>query len=1094
MAGEEAPKRYWKSLPERDADPHFLEAAEAELPQGPAAEHGLSRRDFLRATGFALAGTALAGCQQAPVQQALPLLIQPEGVVPGRADYYASTCAGCSAGCGLLAKVRDGRPIKLEGNPEHPLSQGGLCAVGQASLLGLYDSLRLQHPLHQGRQATWPEVDGLILQQLDAIRQRRGKVRVLSGTITSPTTRALIARLLARFPEPPDVRQHVVHDPLSSSAILDAHRQTHGARVLPRYLFERAEVLVSFDADFLGTWIAPVEFAAGYHAGRTPAGTPPRCSFHVQFESRLSLTGCKADQRVLVAPGELGLVMTHLARRLAERAGVPFTAAGAQAPPIAGGLLDRLAARLWQARGRSLVVCGSQDVADQLLCNLLNHLLDNYGATLDVARPSYQRQGDDAALEVLRDELRQRRVEALFLVDCNPAYDLPWGNELATLLRSVHLVVCCAERLDETARLARYVCPHPHYLASWSDAEPVAGVVSLSQPTLRPLGDTRPLLESLAAWSELLGPPGLGASTAGLLSSPFGQGPVLAASALCPGRPGVPQSAYELIRSTWEAEVFPRYRIARTVSGASTLGLVGSSAGGGPLLASSALVAGGADRRNDTFQAFWDHTLHEGFARVAPREEATVHNFDLGKVEAVLQARRPAEGTFSLVLYPKVGILDGRHAYNPWLQELPDPVSKVTWDNYACLAPATASRLGLHDGDVVRLEATGPGAARALELPVLVQPGQHDGVVAVALGYGSAASARFSGIGPRWLEARPTLGAGGLVGVNAAPLLGWGGGTLRFARDGVRLTPLGRRQPLASTQDHHAITVPRHLAQPGHERRPAVQEMTVAALNAARNHPPGHQEPERPDLWPEDHPTSGYRWGMVIDLAACTGCSACVVACQVENNIPVVGKDEVSRHREMHWLRIDRYYSGEGGEVDVAHQPMLCQQCGNAPCETVCPVLATVHSTEGLNQQVYNRCVGTRYCANNCPYKVRRFNWFEYARDDTLQNLVLNPDVTVRSRGVMEKCTFCVQRIQEAKIEARRQGLPLADGAIQPACQQSCPAQAIVFGDLNDPRSQVARLARDGRGYQVLAELNVRPSVTYLKGVRNRAEEGGGRG
>jgi molybdopterin-containing oxidoreductase family iron-sulfur binding subunit len=1060
MAGEESPKRYWKSLSERDADADFLRAAEAELPEGPA-PCGASRRDFLRAAGFAAAAAALAGCGRAPVQQALPLVTQPEGAVPGRADYYASTCGGCAAGCGLLAKVRDGRPIKLEGNPEHPLSAGGLCAVGQASLLGLYDSLRLQHPLRDGRQATWDEVDREVRGRLEEIRRRGGAVRVLSGTLTSPTARGLLQRFLGRFAD----ARHIVYDPLSASAILDAHRQTHGARVLPHYHFDRADVIVSVDADFLGTWISSVEFAAGYRAGRSLDGSPPRCSLHVQFESRLSLTGCRADERFRVAPGELGLLLTHLAGRLAERAGVANETAGIEAAPVAPAALDRLAARLWQARGRSLIVCGSQDVAEEILCNRCNHLLGNYGATLDIERPSYQRQGDDAALESLHGELRQGRVAALFLLDCNPVYDLPWGRELEELLRRVPLVAACAERLDETARLAGYVCPLPHYLASWGDAEPVAGVVSLSQPALRPLGDTRPLLESLAAWS------------------------------------GAPQSAYDVLRTTWEAEVFPRYRTVLAAAGASTTGLVGSSSGHGPLLPSPALVADGIYRGDGTFQAFWDHTLHAGFARVAPRQ-TEVQGFNRGAVRAVLRAQRPADGTFSLVLYPTVGMVDGRHAYNPWLQELPDPVSKVTWDNYACLSPAAASRLGLRDGDVVRLEAPGPGPARALDLPVLVQPGQHDGTVAVALGYGSAASARFADVGPRWLEARPTLGPGGLVGVNAAALLAWEGGTLRPGRAQVRLTPLGRRQPLASTQDHHTITVPRHLAQPGHERRPVVQETTVAALAAAPA--PQHPAEEHADLWPDDHPATGHRWGMVIDLAACTGCSACVVACQVENNIPVVGKDEVSRHREMHWLRIDRYYSdtppspplprgGErGGDVDVVHQPMLCQQCGNAPCETVCPVLATVHSSEGLNQQVYNRCVGTRYCANNCPYKARRFNWFDYAHDDTLQNLVLNPEVTVRSRGVMEKCTFCVQRIQEAKIEARRRGLPLADGAIQPACQQSCPARAITFGDLNDQRSRAARLAQGGRGYQVLAELNVRPSVTYLQGVRNRPAEGGG--
>jgi molybdopterin-containing oxidoreductase family iron-sulfur binding subunit len=1078
MAGEESAKRYWKSLPMRDAAPDLVEATADGFPPGPPAEAGLSRRDFLRAAGFVIAGTTLAGCQRAPVQPALPLLVQPEEAVPGRASYYASTCGGCSAGCGLLAKVRDGRPIKLEGNPDHPLSRGGLCAVGQASLLGLYDSLRLQQPLRDGQPITWEEVDQGVRAGLDAARGQGG-VRVLSGSLNGPTARRqlqLFLRFLGQFAD----ARHVIYDPLSSSAILEAHRQTHGVRVLPRYLFEQAEVVVSFDADFLGTWIAPVEFAAGYQAGRTLAGSPPRCSFHVQFESRLSLTGSKADERVRIAPGELGLVMTHLAQRLAGlriRASVNEAQvlvmthlarrlAGAEAAPVADGLLDRLAERLWQKRGRSLVVCGSQDVAEQVLCNLLNHLLGNYGATLEVARPSYQRQGEDAALEVLLGELRAGRVAALFLLGCNPAYDLPGGSDWESLLQRVALVVCCAERLDETARLltlpsppggegrargARFVCPLPHYLACWDDAEPVAGVVSLAQPTLRPLGDTRPLLESLAAWS------------------------------------GAPQSAYQMLRTTWETEVFPRYRTALAAAAASTIGNVGPPAGDGPLLASSALVAGNM-LRGGTFRDFWDHTLHEGFARVAPRE-VRLHEFNFGTVQAVLHARRPAEGTFALVLYPTVGMLDGRHAYNPWLQELPDPISKVTWDNYACLAPATASRLGLHDGDVVRLEAPGPGVSGALELPVLVQPGQHDGVVAVALGYGSAISARFADIRPHWLQAQPTVGSDGLVGVNAAPLLRWEGGTLRFTRDGVRVTPLGRRQPLASTQDHNTITVPLQLAQPGHVRLPIVQETTVAALTAAVNH--SRQEPEQADLWPEDHPTPGHRWGMVIDLAACTGCSACVVACQVENNIPVVGKDEVRRHREMHWLRIDRYYSGETGDVDVIHQPMLCQHCGNAPCETVCPVLATVHSSEGLNQQVYNRCVGTRYCANNCPYKVRRFNWFDYARDDTLQNLVLNPDVTVRSRGVMEKCSFCVQRIQEARIEARRQGLPIEDGAIQPACQQSCPTGAIVFGDLNQRQSQAAQLAGNGRGFQVLAELNVRPSITYLKGVRNRPQEEG---
>jgi molybdopterin-containing oxidoreductase family iron-sulfur binding subunit len=428
---------------------------------------------------------------------------------------------------------------------------------------------------------------------------------------------------------------------------------------------------------------------------------------------------------------------------------------------------------------------------------------------------------------------------------------------------------------------------------------------------------------------------------------------------------------------------------------------------------------------------------------------------------------------------------DASHAYNAWLHELPDPISKVTWDNYACLSPATAELLGVTTGDVIRLEATEPGGeTRVLELPAFVQPGQHDRVVAVALGYGSILSKRFLGIGPSWIEARPTVGAHGLVGWNAAPLLTWSEGHLRLVRDGVRLSKTGHRHDLASTQSHHRLTLPPKLTPSGGNSRPIVQEATLAEFQQGRGRRTLPMVGD--DLWPKDHGDERAHWGMVIDHNACTGCSGCVIACQVENNIPVVGKDEVRRHREMHWLRLDRYYADHAGGVDVVHQPMLCQHCGNAPCETVCPVLATVHSSDGLNQQVYNRCVGTRYCANNCPYKVRRFNWFEYAHDDSRENLLLNPGVTVRSRGVMEKCTFCVQRIQEARAEAGRQGLPLNDGAIQTACQQSCPAQAISFGNLNDPKSRVAQQARGPRAYQVLEELNVRPSVTYLTLVRNR--------
>jgi molybdopterin-containing oxidoreductase family iron-sulfur binding subunit len=976
---------------------------------------GFSRRDFLRAAGFAVAGATLAGCQRAPVQYAVAPLQASPGFLAGRSYDYASTCSGCSAGCGLMIKNRDGRPIKLEGNPEHPLSRGGLCAAGQAAVLGLYDQQRLQHPVQAGKPAEWSEVDQAIGRQLDAIRKQKGAVRFLTGPGLSPTSRALLSSFLAGFAN----ARHVIHDPRSCAAILDAHERTHGVRVLPHYHLEKARVLVSFDADFLGTWISPVEFTATYHAGRRLEGDDPRLSYHVQLESRLSLTGSKADRRVSVTPGELAAAMNYLARRLAGKAKVRFPEASGEEPlgAASASFLDHLADELWQNRQRSLILCGSQDVELQVLGNFLNQLLGNYGSTVDLAHPSGQRDGNDRALTQLLEELAAGKVAALFICQSNPVHDLPAGSQIAEDLKRVPLVVSLAPRLDETAQLAHFVCPDHHFLESWNDAEPVGGVVSLVQPAILPLGKTRGVLESLAAWT------------------------------------GKPATAYDLLRDHWEKEVFPRHTAAVS-----------------------------------TFPEFWDHCLDNGFASVKPRP-LKVGNFNAVAVHPASGAGQPAEGTFSLVLYSKVGMPDASHAYNPWLHELPDPITKVTWDNYASLSPAAAARLGVADGDVVRLEIAGQRSG-TLELPAFVQPGQHDQVVAVALGYGSVLSRRFANIGPNWLQAGPTVGPDGLVGQNAAGLLDWVDGSLRFTRDGVRLTRTDGQHPLASTQGYYQITVPPHLAPKGVERKPIIQETTLAAYRqepASGKHAP--VEPTE-DLWPPDHSIGDPHWGMVIDLTACTGCSACVVACQAENNIPVVGKDEIKRHREMHWLRIDRYYTERDGGVDVAHQPMLCQQCGNAPCEVVCPVLATVHSAEGLNQQVYNRCVGTRYCANNCPYKVRRFNWFDYAHDDQLHNLVLNPDVTVRSRGVMEKCTFCVQRIEEARAEAGGHGHIPPDGRIQTACQQSCPAQAILFGNLNDLTSRVARLAASRRGYQVLAELNIKPSVSYLGIVRNRPADG----
>jgi MoCo/4Fe-4S cofactor protein with predicted Tat translocation signal len=1003
-------KQYWKSMQERDGEEPFRLELQQEFPDPPdEMPSGWSRRGFLRAAGFAFAGAALTGCSRAPVQKVIPLLAQSEFLTPGRAVYYASTCGACPSGCGSLIKNCDGRPIKLEGNREHPVSRGGLCAVGQASVLGLYDSLRLKDPLIDGKAASWQDVDTAVMARLRDTARADRLVCFLSGTNTSPTHRAVIERFLRAFPN----SRHVVYDSLSCSAILDAHERTHGARLLPRYQFDRADVVVSFAADFLGTWISPVEFAAGYASRRTLETPTPRLSYHAQFESRMSLTGSKADLRRAVSPGEIGMVMNQLAERIAKAAGVALNWGEPAETSVVASELDELARRLWENRGRSLVVCGVQDVSTQVVCNYLNYLLGNYGTTLDIEQPSLQRQGDDQALTVLVDDLRRGRVAALLVEGVDPVAELPDGEQLAAAIMQVPLRVSFQDHLDETARLAQFVCPDHHYLESWSDAEPVSGILSLTQPAIAPLANRRSVLESLASWA------------------------------------GEAKRAYDLIRDHWRQNVFPR------------------------------------QKAQSSFDTFWQLSLHDGYT-VVDAASTQPKEFSLSAVAPLPLSATRGAGELELVLYPKVGLLSGAHAGNPWLQELPDPISKVAWDNYACFSPATAARLGIVDGDVVSIKTAQPGAAAELLLSAFVQPGQHDRVVAVALGYGRIESERFARVGPQWLEGRPTVGEDGRVGKNAAALLELRDGLIHYAGRGVAVARTNARHLLASTQDFYSLSVPPNLAMAGWEPRPIIQETTWDELQKNPKAGSAGIEPAKEDLWPNDHPSPGHRWAMVIDLTACTGCSACVIGCQAENNVPVVGKDEVRRKRAMHWMRIDRYYSENSGSVEVAHQPMLCQQCEHAPCETVCPVLATTHSEEGLNQQTYNRCIGTRYCANNCPYKVRRFNWFDYPRRDPFANLVLNPDVTVRSRGVMEKCTYCVQRIQDGKAEAKRRGAALEDGAIQTACQQSCPAQAIVFGDINDPKSRVAQLAKSGRHYRVLEEINVRPSTGYLRLVRNR--------
>jgi molybdopterin-containing oxidoreductase family iron-sulfur binding subunit len=963
----------------------------------------VDRRNFLKLAGFSFAGAVLAGCERTPVEKAIPYLIRPEEIVPGKATWYASTCSGCSAGCGILLKNRDGRPIKVEGNPDHPVSRGGLCVVGQSILLGLYDSHRLKEPRIDGVVSSWEAVDAYVAEKLRSVQEKRGKVRLLTGTVNSPTAQSLISSFLGQFND----GTHIQWDPQSYSAILDAHQATHGSRSLPKYKFDAADVVISFDADFLGTWVSPVEFTKGY-ASRRSLRDPTIFSRHFQFESRLSITGAKADERYGMTPDEVRWCLRQLDRMI--EAGTDQIGVAADIHPG----VRAAAASVFAAKGRSLVISGSNDIEEQMLINRINHRLANYERTVSLSRASYQHSSNDGGLSSLLEEAERGEIGALFIADANPVFDLPHGGHIADLLDKIPLVVSFAEREDETTAHANLVCAVPHAQESWMDAEPSEGVLAVAQPGISSLGKTRSFIENIAVWS---------------------------------GKEG---DARTLIQDHWR-----RFVYSRRATGMS-------------------------------FIDFWNKTVHDGFVEMGYRSaHYAFREFD----EPAVSLTRP-ERSLSLRLHSNTSMVHGRHAHNAWLHEVPDPITKISWDNCAVIAPATAARLGISSGDIVQLSTENDGNARSVVIPAWVQDGQPEEVVAVPLHYGRYGTDRFSSIGAAWLEKRETVREGMVVGTNAAPLILHQNNMMKYERGTISIKRTGDRIDLACSQPYGSLDTPQIGPGAVPDRRPLIQETT---LDAFRQDPSSgsFKKHTSMSMWPEEHPYNGHHWGMVIDLNACTGCSGCVVSCQAENNIPVVGKDEVMRNREMHWMRLDRYIYEQEGRTQVAFQPMLCHQCDNAPCETVCPVEATVHSSEGLNQQVYNRCVGTRYCANNCPYKIRRFNWFDYPHDDQTENMILNPDVVVRSRGVMEKCSFCVQRIQEAKIEAKRTGNAVSDDAVKTACQQSCPADAIVFGDMNNENSGVAGGIADARHYRLLEELEVRPSVGYKSIVHNRPENQG---
>jgi len=1009
----ESNKKYWKGLEELNNSTEFMELNKSEFAEPLPIEEVLSgaglsaktpRRDFLKALGFGVGAVTLAACQKVPVHKSIPYLIKPEEVTPGVANYYTSSYNGQA----ILVKTREGRPIKIEGNPDDLIGKGSLDAQAQASVLDLYDATRLQNPVLKGDESSWEAIDGFIKTELASVGAGGKKIRMVSSTIHSPSTKEVIAEFTAKFP----TAKLINYDAISYTGIIQANQNSFGKAVLPHYHFEKADVIVSFSADFLGTWISPVEFMGQWVSNRNNKSLQnKKMSRHVQFEAGMSMTGTNADTRIPIKPSEEGLALLNLYNALS---GTTLPGSKALSSKTTDTAIALVAKELFAAKGRALVVCGCNDVAMQVMVNAINSLLGSYGNTIDLDNPSYQYAGNDAEFVEFINEMKRGEVEAVFFMDANPVYDYFNSKDFTQALNKVRLKVSFADRNDETASLCQVVAPNHHYLESWGDDNIFAGYYTIVQPTINPVYNTRQAEQSLLIWSDNL-----------------------------------VKDYYSYIKNNWETKLLP------------TVGLSG--------------------------QLGWESLLQKGLIKTADQPlSAYIFNKDLSGIAQTIVNRSKemiagGSNAVELQIYQNVSIGNGKKANNPWLQELPDPVSKVTWDNFAAIAPKYAEKLGIKEGDVLKVSS----GNHTIELPVLLQPGQAQQTVSVALGYGRTLSGK--------------VGSG--VGKNAFPFHIFKNGTFQSAAPAT-ISTTGDVYVLAQTQTHHS-----------YEGRNIIRETTFNKYSKDPSSANGHgAEHKTYTLWNE-YNRPQYNWVMAIDLNACTGCGACVVACNAENNIPVVGRDEVRRRREMHWIRIDRYYSFQEGKesiteekeinklenldnVSVVYQPMLCQHCDHAPCETVCPVLATVHSSEGLNHMAYNRCIGTRYCANNCPYKVRRFNWFNYWNDARFDNylnnehvqLVLNPDVTTRFRGVMEKCSMCIQRIQAGKLKAKIDQRSLKDGEIKTACQQTCPTNAIIFGNVNDPESEVAKALKSERTYYVLEELNVQPGIGYQVKVRNTNE------
>ena len=985
------------------------------------------RRDFLKYLGFSTAAAAIAAGCKTPVRKAIPFANKPADIVPGVSKYYATTYVQDGDVLPILAKVRDGRPIKIEGNNECTYTGGGTSARAQASVLDLYDTNRLTHPKRNVGDKKFEEVP--TFEQLDKmIGDAMAGVTnpvLLTSTITSVTTKEIIAKY-------PGLR-HVQYDADSFSGMLMANEATFGKRAIPSYNLANAKVIVSLGADFLGTWLNPVEFARQYSQTRKLKDGASEMSRHLQFESFMSMTGANADERFTHRPSETGAVASALLAAIAGNA-----ATNALSDKVKAGI-TKAAAELIASKGAAVVVSGSNDVNVQTIVNAINNSIDAYGSVIEWSTTLNFRQGVDKDFSDLIDQMNAGQVGAIMIYGANPSYNYHAADKFNAALAKVKTKISFNEYLDETTQQCNFVIPSHHFLESWGDAEPKSGYTTFIQPTIHPLFKTRAFQTSLLKWS--------GNNT-----------------------------DYETyFKNYWETKL-------------------GS-------------------------KAAFDAALQKGVIEPAVDLD-TALAFNNASVEAAASEISGTKkgGEVELVLYQKVSVGTGKQGTNPWLQELPDPITKAAWDNYVMMSMTMAKKvvgvdlIGGSERHINNYEyfpekpvvtITVPGKS-AIELPVLIIPGMDPNTIAIAVGYGRAKE----------------LGkAAGEVGKNVYQFSSSNGTGRDYYAPDVKIEDANKKYKVAQSQVHNYYE----------NRSEVVKETSLASFVSDRKQFKRFREHLAADFAPNtgdfrteatiypDHAQPGLKWGMSVDMNSCTACGACVVACHAENNVPVVGKSEVARYHDMHWLRIDRYFvTDEKNPEDVkavVFQPMLCQHCDNAPCENVCPVAATNHSSEGLNQMTYNRCIGTRYCANNCPYKVRRFNWADYngadsfpnnrdqklvgkldpvveQMNDDLTRMVLNPDVTVRSRGVIEKCSFCVQRLQEAKLDAKKANTTLADGKAKTACMQACPTEAIVFGNVKDKESVIAktRAENDDRLFYVIEQVHTLPNVNYLAKIRNTSE------